>query len=104
MARLKKKKPLTAADLDLFRAQDWLSPVELGALLGVTSRTIFNMIDAGQIPAPQKWNPRVSKWRREEIADILQHGPKPPGTFKPIPAAPEAPPKASRRSNRKKGG
>src|SRR6516162_9221136 len=81
--------------LTMHQGSEWLTPTELGQLLGVTRRTIFRWIEDGCLPEPQRWNPRVVKWRKDDLADILQHGPKPPGTFKPAPS-PVAEPKTTR--------
>jgi len=47
-----------------------LSAEEVGRLLGVSTRTIWRMLSAGEIPAPVKLG-GLTKWRREEIQAMI---------------------------------
>jgi predicted DNA-binding transcriptional regulator AlpA len=59
----------------------WITPTELGALLGVNRRTVFRYIECGQIPKPKHFSARNVRWRREDLGDVLQNGPAPAGTY-----------------------
>lgn len=51
-----------------------LSAEEVGRLLGVSVRSIWRMLSAGEIPPPIKVG-GLTKWRRDEIQAMIDLGP-----------------------------
>ncbi|HUY90660.1 MAG TPA: helix-turn-helix domain-containing protein [Pirellulales bacterium] len=47
-----------------------LSAEEVGRLLGISTRTVWRMLSAGEIPPPIKIG-GLTKWRREEIQAMI---------------------------------
>lgn len=71
---------------------DWLSTKQTCELLGITLRTLYRLIDTGQIPAYQFG--RVIRLRRHEVDAFIEQQRIEPGTIShlyPEPATPRPP-------------
>lgn len=72
---------------------DWLSTKEAAAALGLTPRTLYRLIDEGQLPAYRFG--RVIRLKKSEVDDFVSASRIEPGTLEhlyPEPAASEASP------------
>ena len=51
------------------RTDEWMSTPDTARLLGVTTRTVYRMVDAGRLPAYRFG--RVIRFRRHEIGQFI---------------------------------
>ncbi|MBU8810702.1 excisionase family DNA-binding protein [Mycolicibacterium goodii] len=56
---------------DITPQHTYITPVEAAAVLGVTRRTVANMVNDGRLPA-YRLGPRLTRLRLDEVKAALQ--------------------------------
>ncbi len=57
----------------------WLGTAEAAHRLGLVPRTLYKLIDAGELPA--YWFGQVIRLRRSDVDDFIERSRIPPGTL-----------------------
>ncbi|MDZ4852845.1 MAG: helix-turn-helix domain-containing protein [Pirellulaceae bacterium] len=53
-----------------------MTVTEVGECLGISTRTVYRLLDAGQIPKPIKLG-NSTRWRRRDIESFINEGSMP---------------------------
>jgi predicted DNA-binding transcriptional regulator AlpA len=51
----------------------WLSGKDVAALLGIGQRTLWRMLDAGQVPQPHRFTRKLVRWDRAELFQFVEN-------------------------------
>ena len=51
----------------------WLTPKDVAKLLSIGVRTLWRMVEAGQVPQPHRFSRKLLRWDRAELYDFVQN-------------------------------